>query len=54
MTSTKKEYKVGKDSRASTFAQNIVRGGRAPSLTKAKKEEIRLKPNQEIPRRASR
>jgi len=41
MTSTKHEYKEGKDSRASTFAQNIVRGGSAPSLQNAKKEETR-------------
>ena len=37
---TRKEYKNGSDSRANTLAQNIVRGGKAPSPKKAKKEEI--------------
>ena len=39
-------YRVGRKNRAMTFAQNIVKGGNAPKLRKAKKEEIVLDLNQ--------
>jgi hypothetical protein len=37
---TRTEYTKGRAERAKTFAQNIVRGGKAPSPKKAIKEEI--------------
>ena len=39
-TITRTEYTKGKEERAKTLAQNIVRGGKAPSPKKANKEEI--------------
>ena len=51
---TKPAYIVGKDNSAKTFAQNIVKGGKAPKLRKAKKEEIILDLNHETPKIASR
>ena len=37
---TRTAYKNGSVVSANTFAQNIVRGGKAPSPKKAKKEEM--------------
>lgn len=39
-TITRTEYTKGRAERANTLAQNIVRGGKAPSPKKAIKEEI--------------
>ena len=54
VSSNKPAYRAGKEARANTFAQNIVKGGKAPSLRKAKKEERSLELNHDTPKRASR